>query len=208
MVKPSPAIVERMRPAVNKGPNIIRLYPNYLHDIRVYLATFPPAFGSVLGSGIDAFRSKEELGLDFPLLSTTMSQPTGAYIEEVVENVGGGQNDEEDSHGEDQDQPQASSSSAPAPSGGKKKKNKKKSKISKLLHPGEEIPQQLVNHVVNEVQAKHGAGTEGTDEASVRALLEQLKIIDVLKGKSGLGGKNRKDMGEHKVSVSDSEAVS
>jgi glycylpeptide N-tetradecanoyltransferase len=131
-----------------------------------------------------------------------MSQSTGAYIEEVEENVEDGQNGEEDSHGEDQEQPQASSSSAPpAPGGTNKKKKKKKSKVSKLLQPGGEIPQQLVNHVVNEVQAKHGAGTEGTDEASVRALLEQLKIIDVMKGKTGLGGKNRKDMGEHKVSV-------
>ena len=136
-----------------------------------------------------------------------MSQSTGAYIEEVVENVENDQNGEGDSHGEDQEQPQASSSSAPAPSGSKKKKNKKKSKISRLLQPSGEVPQQLVNHVVQEVQAKHGAGTEGTDEASVRALLEQLKIIDVIKGKSGLGGKNRKDMGEHKVSFSVREIV-
>ena len=136
-----------------------------------------------------------------------MSQSTGAYIEEVVENVEDGQNDEGDSHGEDQEQPQASSSSAPTPSGSKKKKNKKKSKLSKILQPSGEVPQQLVNHVVKEVQAKHGAGTEGTDEASVRAILEQLKIIDVLKGKSGLGGKNRKDMGEHKVSLSVWEIV-
>ena len=136
-----------------------------------------------------------------------MSQSTGAFIEEVVEGVEGGQNDEGDSHGEDQEQPQASSSSAPAPSGSKKKK-KKKSKISKILQPSGEVPQQLVNHVVKEVQAKHGAGTEGTDEASVRALLEQLKIMDVIKGKSGLGGKNQKDMGEHKVSLSVLEIVS
>jgi glycylpeptide N-tetradecanoyltransferase len=124
-----------------------------------------------------------------------MSQSTGAYIEEVVENPEIDQNDEGDSHGEDQEQPQASSSSAPASSGSKKKKSKKKTKVSKMLQPGGEVPQQLVTHVVKEVQAKHGAGTEGTDEASVRALLEQLKIIDVLKGKSGIGGKNRKDMG-------------
>ena len=130
-----------------------------------------------------------------------MSQSTGAYIEEVVDNVENGQNDEGDSHGEDQDLPHASSSSGPAPSGSKKKKNKKKSKVSKLLRPGGEVPQQLVNHVVNEVQEKHGAGAEGLDEASVRAVLEQLKIIDVLRGKSGLGGKNRKDMGEHKASL-------
>lgn len=28
--------------------------------------------------------------------------------------------------------------------------------------------------------------------------LDRLKIMDVLKGKSGIGGKNRKEMGEHK----------
>ena len=163
------------------------------------MAIFPPAVGSVPGRGIDEFRAK--LGVDLTILSITMSQSTGAYIEEVVENVDNGQDEEKDSHGEDQEQPQASSSSAPAPSGSKKKKNKKKSKVSKMLQPSGEVPQQLVNHVVQEVQAKHGAGAEGTDEASVRALLEQLKIYDVLKGKSGLGGKNRKDMGEHKVGL-------
>ena len=130
-----------------------------------------------------------------------MSESAGAYIEEVVENVENGQSDEADSHGEDQALPQASSSSAQAPSRSKKKKNKKKSKLSKILQPGGEIPQQLVDNVVKEVHAKHGAETEGADEANVRAILEQLKIMDVLKGKSGLGGKNRKDMGEHKVSL-------
>jgi glycylpeptide N-tetradecanoyltransferase len=28
--------------------------------------------------------------------------------------------------------------------------------------------------------------------------LDKLRIMDVLKGKSGIGGKNRKEMGEHK----------
>jgi glycylpeptide N-tetradecanoyltransferase len=171
-----------------------------LHDIKAYLAIFPPAFGSVPGGGIDVVWSKEQLGLDLTVLSIAMSQSTGAYIEEVVDSVENGQNNEGDSHGEDQEHPQASSSSVPAASGNKKKK-KKKSKVSKMLQPGGEVPQQLVDHVVKEVQAKHGSATEGTDEASVRAVLEQLKIMDVIKGKSGLGGKNRKDMGEHKVSL-------
>lgn len=36
------------------------------------------------------------------------------------------------------------------------------------------------------------------DDAHVRMALDHLRLQDVLKGKSGIGGKNRKDMGEHK----------
>jgi len=39
---------------------------------------------------------------------------------------------------------------------------------------------------------------DGLDEAQVRMALNNLKIMDVLRGKSGIGGKNRKEMGEHK----------
>jgi len=46
---------------------------------------------------------------------------------------------------------------------------------------------------------KHGSSTtENLDEAHVRMALDKLRIMDVLKGKSGIGGKNRKEMGEHK----------
>ena len=88
-----------------------------------------------------------------------------------------------------------------AAASGSKKKKKKKSKAAKALAAlkGETVPQSLVDHVVKEVQAKHGPNMEGVDEAQVRMALDQLKVMDVLKGKSGFGGKNRKEMGEHKV---------
>lgn len=88
--------------------------------------------------------------------------------------------------------PQASTSS--------KKKKKKKSKAMKALNAlrgKAEIPQEVVNQVLDKVK-DHG-GAEGADAETVRAALEQMKIMDVLKGKTGIGGKNKKDMGEHKV---------
>ncbi|KAF7967211.1 hypothetical protein HWV62_35134 [Athelia sp. TMB] len=87
--------------------------------------------------------------------------------------------------------PQASTSS--------KKKKKKKSKAMKALNAlrgKAEIPQEVVNQVLDKVK-DHG-GAEGADAETVRAALEQMKIMDVLKGKTGIGGKNKKDMGEHK----------
>lgn len=49
------------------------------------------------------------------------------------------------------------------------------------------------------LRQKHGASTaENMDEAHVRMALDKLRIMDVIKGKSGIGGKNRKEMGEHK----------
>jgi glycylpeptide N-tetradecanoyltransferase len=49
------------------------------------------------------------------------------------------------------------------------------------------------------IRQKHGSSTtEALDEAHVRMALDKLRIMDVLKGKSGIGGKNRKEMGEHK----------
>ena len=57
---------------------------------------------------------------------------------------------------QEQSQPQGSSSSASAPSGSKKTKKKKKWKVPKLLRPSGKVPQQLVNHVAEEVQVKHG----------------------------------------------------
>ena len=84
----------------------------------------------------------------------------------------------------------------------KKKKKKKKSKAAQAiaaLRPEGSIPQSLVDKVVKKVKAEHGEGAPGTDEAHVRMALEQLKVGDVIKGKAGIGGKNRKEMGEHKV---------
>ncbi|KAF5381046.1 hypothetical protein D9615_004033 [Tricholomella constricta] len=82
-----------------------------------------------------------------------------------------------------------------------RKKKKKKSKVSKALHGlggNSEIPQELVDHVLDKVKAEGGAGSVEVNQDSVREALEQLKIMDVVKGKAGIGGINRKDMGEHK----------
>lgn len=93
------------------------------------------------------------------------------------------------------DQPTSSASTS-------KKKKKKKSKATRALaalRPQDAIPQSLVDQVLEKVKAEHGEGAPGTDEAHVRMALEQLKVGDVIKGKAGIGGKNRKEMGEHKV---------
>ncbi|KAI0041127.1 N-myristoyl transferase [Auriscalpium vulgare] len=85
------------------------------------------------------------------------------------------------------------------PSTSSKKKKKKRSKVAKAINmlKGKEVPQQVVDQVLEKVQEQHG-DVPGADEATVRALLEQLKINDVIQGKAGLGGKNKKDAGDHK----------
>jgi len=88
------------------------------------------------------------------------------------------------------------------PSTSQKKKKKKKSKIAKLLGGGgkDEIPQQLVDRVLDQVKGERAAvGSEDVNVDNVREALEQLKIMDVVRGKAGLGGLNKKDVGEHKV---------
>ncbi|THH10777.1 hypothetical protein EW145_g1082 [Phellinidium pouzarii] len=83
-----------------------------------------------------------------------------------------------------------------------KKKKKKKSKAAKLLDamkPGQkEIPQTLVDQVMQRVREEHVEGTPDTGEDHVRKALEQLKIMDVIKGKAGIAGRGKKDMGTHK----------
>ena len=68
---------------------------------------------------------------------------------------------------------------------------KKKSKLSKILNPEDKI----VETVLEKVKAEHA----DADADTVRAALQQLKLKDVVTGKSGLGGKNQKDTGGHKV---------
>ena len=102
----------------------------------------------------------------------------------------------------------ASSSRGGDPS--KKKKKKKKSKASKALNAivdkvsgrdneGANIPDEVVGEVLDRVK-RENPESKGLDSDEVRRTLAALKIMDVLEGKSGLGGKNRKDMGEHTVS--------
>jgi len=81
-------------------------------------------------------------------------------------------------------------------SSSKKKKKKKKSKLAKILNPGSGAAEdKLVETVLEKVKAEHA----DADETSVRAALQQLNLKDVIAGKSGLGGKNQKDTGGHKV---------
>lgn len=81
-----------------------------------------------------------------------------------------------------------------------KRQHKKRSKVSKALNKirGKEIPQSIVNHVVEHVKVEQGSDSPAADPDAVRAALEQLKIMDVLKGKAGVAGRGKKAMGEHK----------
>ncbi|KAF9535250.1 N-myristoyl transferase [Crepidotus variabilis] len=82
----------------------------------------------------------------------------------------------------------------------KKKKKKKKSKAKKIFDKltGNEIPQEIVDRVVEQVKKDGTVASEDINEENVREALEHMKIMDVVKGKAGIGGFNRKDMGEHK----------
>lgn len=85
-----------------------------------------------------------------------------------------------------------------------KKKKKKRSKALKALNalrPGgkDGISDALVNTVLQKVREEGGEEAAQADAASVRLALEQMKIKDVIEGKAGIGGKHKKDMGNHKV---------
>lgn len=93
---------------------------------------------------------------------------------------------------------------ASTPSTSSNKKKKKRSKALKALNAlrgggKDHIPQELVNVVLDKVKTEHGDSAPGADEETVRAALQQMKIKDVIQGKAGIGGKNRKDVGAHKV---------
>lgn len=88
--------------------------------------------------------------------------------------------------------PQASSSKP------KKKKKSKAAKVLNAMRGKSEIPQELIGHVVDRVTAEHGPNTPAANEDNVRQALEQMKIMDVIKGKSGIAGRGKKAMGEHK----------
>jgi hypothetical protein len=91
-------------------------------------------------------------------------------------------------------------SSSPAGGTRKKKQKSKAAQVLNALRGKNEVPQELVDRVLDQVKDQQGEGSSA-DSDNVRAVLEQLKIMDVLQGKSGIGGKNKKDMGEHKVII-------
>ncbi|KXN86917.1 Glycylpeptide N-tetradecanoyltransferase [Leucoagaricus sp. SymC.cos] len=97
--------------------------------------------------------------------------------------------------------PVAGSSTGAGTSGSKKKRKRKKSKMSKALNAlsgKSEIPDELVNEVLDQVKAEGGVPEEDLTVENIREALKQLKIMDVVQGKAALGRLNKKDMGEHK----------
>ena len=100
----------------------------------------------------------------------------------------------DESGGSEPEQPSNEPGIQPSPS--KKKKKKKKSKLARILNPiSGSTEDKLVETVLEKVKAEHA----DADEDTVRAALQQLNLKDVVAGKSGLGGKNQKDTGGHKV---------
>nr|GAT53247.1 N-myristoyl transferase [Mycena chlorophos] len=98
------------------------------------------------------------------------------------------------------DVPEEGSAATPSTSQNKRKK-KKKSKAAKALaalRGQSEIPKQLVDEVLDKVKAEGSISHDQLDHETVRQALEQMKIMDVAKGKAGFGGLNKKDMGQHK----------
>jgi len=81
-----------------------------------------------------------------------------------------------------------------------KKKKKKRSKVARAISAlkGDSVPQAVVDQVVAKVKEEHGENSAAADEETIREVLRQLKLKDVAEGKAGLGGKNRKDTGDHK----------
>ncbi|KAI8989663.1 N-myristoyl transferase [Trametes punicea] len=122
-------------------------------------------------------------------------------------------NGEEDGHsgsegselGDEIEQEVADSSNiqASTPSTSSKKKKKKRSKALRALNAlrgggKDAVPDEVVKIVLDKVRAEGGEAAASADAETVRAALEQMKIKDVIQGKTGIGGKNKKDMGGHK----------
>lgn len=105
------------------------------------------------------------------------------------------------SEGSEDEQGDIAAAEASTPSTSSNKKKKKRSKALKALSAlkggKDNIPQDVVKAVLEKVQETGQA--PGADEATVRMALEQMKIKDVIQGKAGIGGKNKKDTGGHKV---------
>ena len=95
----------------------------------------------------------------------------------------------------------AGASAESGPSRPSKKKKKKRSKVARAISAlkGDAVPQAVVDKVIAKVKEEHGEDSPAADEDAVRQLLKQLKLRDVAEGKAGLGGKHRKDAGDHKV---------
>lgn len=133
-------------------------------------------------------------------------------IEEIIDTTQDGDEREDDAPSDDDNDqehddatPQDSGSTpqASSQSQSKKKKKKAKSKAAKALRAltggGSQIPQELVDHVLDQVKEEGAAGSADVTEENVRQVLKEMKIVEAVQGKAGIGGFNKKDMGEHKV---------
>ena len=112
---------------------------------------------------------------------------------QVIDSVDDDELSADESGGSEPEQPTNEPSAQTSSS--KKKKKKKRSKLAKLLNPSGAAEDKIVETVLEKVKAEHA----DADEDTVRAALQQLNLKDVIAGKSGLGGKNQKDTGGHKV---------
>lgn len=130
-------------------------------------------------------------------------------VAEVSGRANGDRENESNSDASDDEDPTAAGGEsvlhASTPSTSSKKKRKKRSKAIQALNAlrgnKDSLPQDVVNVVMEKVRAEGGEVAANADEATIRAALEHMKLKDVLQGKAGIGGKNRKDAGDHKVQI-------
>ena len=127
------------------------------------------------------------------------------------DHTGSGGDSEPDLDADEAEAGVGSSSTAPpmnTPGTAGKNKKKKRSKAAKALSAlkgcaggKDAIPDDVVQIVLDKVKAEGGAAVASADAETVRMALEQMKLREVLQGKTGVGGKNRKETGGHKVCV-------
>ena len=120
-------------------------------------------------------------------------------IEVEADNSGSGSEVSEDENLNDHTLPETST-----PSTSSKKKKKKRSKAVKALSAirgggNDHVPDQLVSAVLDKVKQTGQVPETELNSENVRLALEQMKIKDVVQGKAGVGGINKKEMGGHKV---------
>jgi glycylpeptide N-tetradecanoyltransferase len=133
------------------------------------------------------------------LMASESKASTTAHIEELVQDSVNDSDGSSGTESEPEDPSAAGTSSVTGTSTSKSKRKRAKKAIASLVKGKDKdnIPDELVKEVLQRVQNE--AGAEGANAETVRAALEQMKIVDVLKGESGVGGKNKKDTGGHKV---------
>ena len=165
-------------------------YPTTATLPRVKLAVTPP-------STLSPFAA-----LAGPSRHTLMSSSSKAKEKEISSDAPAQIIDHSESGSEEDDEVDHTLPEASTPSTSSNKKKKKRSKAAKALRAlrgKDNIPQEVVDVVLDKVRTEHADTVPNADEETVRAALEQMKIKDVVQGKAALGGTNKKDVGTHKV---------